>query len=120
MSAPKPFSVSPDIADQTLAAALRHWLPDLSWSQARQHIAARRVRLNGQLILEPARRAREGDTVELLGHSAPKPRQENAVVLRHLDEHLVAAEKPAGIPTVRHPAGRNWTPRRHALAPTLE
>jgi 23S rRNA pseudouridine1911/1915/1917 synthase len=114
------FQVTGEVADQTLAAALRLWLPGLSWAQARQHIAARRVRLNGELILDPARRVREGDTVELLGHSAPKPRSENTVVIRHLDEHLVVAEKPAGIPTVRHPAERHWKPRRRALAPTLE
>jgi 23S rRNA pseudouridine1911/1915/1917 synthase len=116
----EPFPVPPEHADKTLAALLRALLPDLTWSQARQHIAARRVRLNGELILDPARRVRAGDTVELLGHSAPNPRQENAVVIRHLDEHLVVAEKPAGIPTVRHPAERNWSARRRALAPTLE
>jgi 23S rRNA pseudouridine1911/1915/1917 synthase len=115
-----PLIVPPEHADKTLAALLRALLPDLTWSQARQHIAARRVRLNGELILDPARRVREGDTVELLGHSAPRPRQENAVVLRYLDEHLIVAEKPAGAPTVRHPAERNWTARRRALSPTLE
>jgi 23S rRNA pseudouridine1911/1915/1917 synthase len=116
----EPFPVPPGHADQTLAAVLRFLLPGQTWSQVRQHIAARRVRLNGELILDPARRVCEGDTVELLGHSAPKPRQENAVVVRHLDEHLVVAEKPAGIPTVRHPAERHWSARRRALAPTLE
>jgi 23S rRNA pseudouridine1911/1915/1917 synthase len=116
----EPFPVTPEHADKTLAALLRALLPGQSWSQVRQHIAARRVRLNGELILDPARRVHEGDTVELLGHSAPKPRQENAVVIRHLDEHLVVAEKPAGIPTVRHPAERHWTVRRRALAPTFE
>src|SRR5262245_394121 len=115
-----PFPIPPEHADKTLAALLRAVLPDLTWSQARQHVAARRVRLNGELILDPARRVREGDTVELLDHSAPKPRQADAVVIRHLDEHLVIAEKPAGIPTVRHPAERNWSARRRALAPTLE
>jgi 23S rRNA pseudouridine1911/1915/1917 synthase len=114
------FPVPPEQADQTLAALLRTLLPGLTWSQARQHVLSRRVRLNGELILDPARRVRAGDTVELLGHSAPKPRQGDAVVIRHLDEHLVVAEKPAGIPTVRHPAERNWTTRRRALAPTLD
>jgi 23S rRNA pseudouridine1911/1915/1917 synthase len=120
MTAPAQFLISAEEDGATLAALLRNRLPGLSWAQARQHVAARRVRLNGELILDPARRVREGDTVELLGHSAPKPRPENAVVIRHLDEHLVVAEKPAGIPTVRHPAERHWTARRRALAPTLE
>ena len=114
------FPVSQEHAEKTLAAILRVFSPSLTWAQARQHIAARRVRLNGELILDPARRVHEGDTVELLAESAPKARQHGAVVLRHLDEHLVVAEKPAGIPTVRHPAERNWTARRRTLAPTLE
>jgi 23S rRNA pseudouridine1911/1915/1917 synthase len=29
-------------------------------------------------------------------------------------------EKPSGIPTVRHPAERDWNERRRALAPTLD
>jgi 23S rRNA pseudouridine1911/1915/1917 synthase len=116
----EPFSVNPEHADKTLAALLRALLPALTWSQARQHVLSRRVRINGELILDPARRVREGDTVEVLGQSAPKPRQAETVVIRHLDEHIVVAEKPAGIPTVRHPAERNWKPRRRALAPTLE
>jgi 23S rRNA pseudouridine1911/1915/1917 synthase len=112
--------ITADRAELTLAALLRFVIPGLTWSQARQHIEARRVRLNGELILDPARRVHEGDTVELRAQSAPKPRHEGAVVLRHLDEHLVVAEKPTGIPTVRHPAERDWTARRRALAPTLE
>src|SRR5262249_48362572 len=114
------FTVAAPVAEQTLAAALRFWLPDLTWSQARQHVTARRVRLNGELILDPARRVHEGDTVELRAQSAPRPHAHDAVVLRHLDEHLVVAEKPSGIPTVRHPAEREWTARRRALSPTLE
>ncbi len=120
MAASTRFLISAEDADTTLAALLRRNVPGLTWSQARQHVLSRRVRINGELILDPARRVREGDTVELLGQSAPKPRQTDAVVIRHLDEHLVVAEKPAGIPTVRHPAERNWTARRRALAPTLE
>jgi 23S rRNA pseudouridine1911/1915/1917 synthase len=107
-------------AGATLAAFLRPRLGALSWSKVRQLIAARRVRLNGELCLDPARRLKEGDTVELLPHSAPKPRPQEAVVIRHLDEHLVVVEKPAGMNTVRHPAERAWPERRKALSPTLE
>jgi 23S rRNA pseudouridine1911/1915/1917 synthase len=32
----------------------------------------------------------------------------------------VVVEKPAGISTVRHPAERDWSPRRKQLSPTLE
>ena len=68
----------------------------------------------------PARRLKEGDTVEVLDRPAPKPRQQETVVIRHLDEHVVVVEKPAGMNTVRHPAERSWSARRKALSPALE
>ena len=78
------------------------------------------AKVNGELCLDPARRLKEGETVELLARPAPKPRQAEAIVIRHLDEHVVVVEKPSGLPTVRHPSERDWTERRKALAPTLE
>jgi 23S rRNA pseudouridine1911/1915/1917 synthase len=114
------FLVDAGQANQTLAALLRHWLPGQTWSQVRQLVAARRVRLNGDLWLDAARRLKEGDTVELLARPAPRPRPPEAVNLRHLDEQVVVVEKPAGISTVRHPAERDWTARRKALTLTLE
>jgi 23S rRNA pseudouridine1911/1915/1917 synthase len=112
--------VSPDQAGATLAAVLRARLPGQSWSQVRQLVESRRVKVLGELCLDPARRLKEGDTVELLARSAPRPRQPEAVVLRHLDEHLVVVEKPSGLSTVRHPLERAWAERRKALSPTLE
>jgi 23S rRNA pseudouridine1911/1915/1917 synthase len=41
-------------------------------------------------------------------------------VLRHVDEHVIVAEKPAGVPTVRHPAERDWLEPRRRLVPTLD
>jgi 23S rRNA pseudouridine1911/1915/1917 synthase len=120
MTAAAPFLISAEEAEATLAAVLRGRLPGQSWSQVRQLVAARRVMLNGELILDPARRVHEGETVEVLSQSAPRPRQPDAVVIRHLDEHLVVVEKPAGMNTVRHPGERQWKQRRKLLAPTLE
>jgi 23S rRNA pseudouridine1911/1915/1917 synthase len=117
---PQTITVGPEEAGATLAAFLRQHLVSLSWSKVRQFIVSRRVRLNGELWLDPARRLKEGETVELLAASAPKPRQQEAVVIRHLDEHVVVVEKPAGLSTVRHPAERDWTERRKALSPTLQ
>ena len=42
------------------------------------------------------------------------------IVIRHLDGHVVVAEKPSGMSTVRHPLERDWDARRKALSPTLE
>jgi 23S rRNA pseudouridine1911/1915/1917 synthase len=83
-------------------------------------VETRRVRLNGDLILDPARRVKEGDHFELLAKPLPVPRHEDDLKIRHLDEHVVVVEKPSGINTVRHPAERQWTPERKSLSPTLE
>jgi 23S rRNA pseudouridine1911/1915/1917 synthase len=114
------FPVPAEQAGATLAAVLRARLAGQSWSQVRRLIAGRRVRVLGELCLDPARRLKEGDTVELLARPAAPPRQAGAIALRHLDEHIVVVEKPSGINTVRHPLERAWTPRRKALSPTLE
>ena len=116
----KTLTVADDQAGQTVAALLRALVPGSSWNEARRLIAVRRVRLNGELILDPARRVKGGDVFELLARPLPPPRHGDALVVRHLDEHLVVVEKPSGISTVRHPAERDWTARRKALSPTLE
>jgi 23S rRNA pseudouridine1911/1915/1917 synthase len=120
MIAIEPFPIPAHQAGATLAALLRSQLPGQSWKQVRQLIEARQAKVNGELCLDPARRLNEGETVELLARPAPRPRQAEAVVIRHLDEHVVVVEKPSGIATVRHPLERDWTARRKALSPTLE
>jgi 23S rRNA pseudouridine1911/1915/1917 synthase len=119
----KSFSASPVPAEQaglTLAALLRQCLPGQSWNQVRRLIETRRTRVNGELCLDPARRLKEGETVELLARPAAKQHSHEAIVIRHLDEHLVVVEKPSGISTVRHPVERDWNAQRKALSPTLE
>src|SRR2546425_13069541 len=102
------FTITPDQAGQTLAAFLRAHLPDMSWQQVRRLIHIRRARVGGELCPDPARRLKEGDSVELLAVPAPKPRQQKAVTIRYLDPHIVVVEKPSGMSTVRHPSERAW------------
>jgi 23S rRNA pseudouridine1911/1915/1917 synthase len=104
----------------TIAAWLRTHLSDRSWTQVRRVVETRRVRVGGDLCLDPARRLHEGEVVELLAVPAPVARQQEAIRIRHLDQHLVVVEKPSGISTVRHPSERDWNARRKALSPTLE
>jgi 23S rRNA pseudouridine1911/1915/1917 synthase len=115
-----PFPVPPDQADLTLAALLRSRLPGQSWSQVRRLIETRRVKINGEVWLDPARRLKEGDVIELLSRPAAKPRQQESIVIRYCDKHLVVVEKPSGVSTVRHPSERDWNARRKSLSPTLE
>jgi 23S rRNA pseudouridine1911/1915/1917 synthase len=120
MTALDPFPVPPEQAGQTLAAVLRARLPGFSWSQVRRLVQTRRARVLGELCLDPARRLKEGDLVELTARPAPPPRREEDIVLRHLDEHVAVVEKPSGLNTVRHPAERDWAERRKALSPALQ
>jgi 23S rRNA pseudouridine1911/1915/1917 synthase len=108
------------LANQTLAAALRRWLPGQSWTQVRKLIAARRVKLNGELWLDDVRRMKTGDEVEILAAPEKAVSHLDQLVLRHVDEHVVVVEKPAGIPTVRHPAEREWLADRRLKVPTLD
>ncbi len=119
MPSTPPFAVPSEHAEKTLAALLRALLPGQSWNQARRLVTTRRVRINGDVCLDPARRLQEGETIELLARPASVPRQPEAVVIRHLDEHLVVVEKPSGMNTVRHPVERAWPARRKALSPAL-
>jgi 23S rRNA pseudouridine1911/1915/1917 synthase len=114
------FIITAEQAGSTLASAVRVQSPGRSWAQVRRQIASRQVRLNAELCLDPARRLKEGDTVEILAQPTASPRPPEDIVLRHLDEHIVVVEKPSGINTVRHPAERSWTERRKLLEPTLE
>jgi 23S rRNA pseudouridine1911/1915/1917 synthase len=114
------FTVSADQAGQTLATLLRQWLPGQSWSQVRRLVEGRRVRLNGELWLDAVRRLKADDKVEVLPQPLPRPHEPADIVIRHLDDHLVVVEKPAGIATVRHPAERDWLAERRLQVPTLD
>ena len=112
--------VTTEQAQKTLAALLRQWLPGQSWTQVRTLVSSQRIRINDELWLDDARRLKEGDEVEILTRPAPKPKLVDEIVIRHVDEHVVVVEKPAGINTVRHPAERAWREPRKLLSPTLE
>jgi len=114
------FVVTAALAGKTVAAGLRHFLPGQSWSQVRTLIDGRRVRLNGDVWSDEARRLKEGESLEVLNQAAKKVELLDQIVLRHVDEHVVVAEKPPGIPTVRHPAERDWLEPRRLKAPTLD
>ncbi len=119
MNAIAPFPVSAAEANATVTAVLRRKLVGLSWNQVRSLIAARRVKVLGELCLDPARRVKEGDLVELLARPAPRPPQPESIAIRYVDEHLVVVEKPAGLNSVRHPSELHWKDERKFLSPTL-
>ena len=118
---PQSFTVPAEHAGKTVAACLRLWLPGQTWTQVRKLIEARRVKINGEVWLDDARRLKAGDIVDLLAHAEKAPTVFiDQIPIRHIDEHLVVVEKPAGISTVRHPAEKDWLEERRLLVVTLD
>jgi 23S rRNA pseudouridine1911/1915/1917 synthase len=122
MTPSNPHTVTASEAGQTLAAVLRILRPSESWTRVRALATGRRVAVGGSLCMDPARRLKEGEVVEVLPNPAPVVRGERPddVVIRHLDEDVVVVEKASGISTVRHPAERQWKDTRRELVPTLD
>src|SRR5437867_2791916 len=102
------FRVPVELAGQTLAAALRRWLPGRSWDQVRRLVQSRRVFVSGNLCLDAARRLKEDEVVKLLPDPAAAPPTQEDVKIRYIDAHVVVVEKPAGVTTVRHPEEQDW------------
>lgn len=116
------FEVMASEAGHTLAKILRSRLQETrpSWSATRTLIEKRRVKLNGGICVDPVRRLKEGDRVELLPGPERIPRAARDITIRHLDDHIVVVEKPSGISTVRHPAELAWNDAQRRLDPTLQ
>jgi len=114
------FRVLPRQIGQTVAAALREWLPGRSWSEVRRLLTTRRIAINGNPCVDAGRRLRLTDVVQLLAEPAAPPPDVNDVKIRYLDRHVVVVEKPAGITTTRHAEERAMSSRRRQLQPTLD
>ena len=115
-----PFSIPVHLSGQTVAGIVRQLGGNLSWAQARQLIASRRVRVNGGLCLDDARRLKEGEVVEVLSESdSPRPVERDVRIL-FADADLVVVEKPPGIQTVRRAEERDWSDARKQRQPVLQ
>jgi 23S rRNA pseudouridine1911/1915/1917 synthase len=84
----------------TVAAALRRRLTGKSWNEVKRLCATGKVRLDGDLILDPAARVQPGQHLELR-LTAPKPVNTPAGFrIAFEDAHVVVIEKPSGISSV--------------------
>ena len=122
MSSNPPHTVTAEQAGQTLAAVLRTLRPGESWARVKALAIGRQVAVGGSLCMDPARRLKEGEVVEVLAKPAPliKGERPDDIVIRHLDDDVVVVEKPSGVSTIRHPAERQWDEKRRELVPTLD
>jgi len=124
MSPLPPFTVIVPEAGHTLAKVLRSRLHESlpSWNDVRSMITGRRVKVGDALCTDPSRRLKEGEIVELLSNSVYRPKTATAegLVVRHLDDHVIVVEKPAGVNSVRHPSELEWPDKHRQLDPTLQ
>ncbi|MCC6125884.1 MAG: RluA family pseudouridine synthase [Pirellulales bacterium] len=114
------FRVLPRQVGQTIAAALREWLPGQSWTQLRKLLETRRIMVSGNLCTDAGRRLKLQDVVKALPHSIPAPPRETDIRVVYLDSQLIVVDKPPGVTSTRHSEERNWSPRRRQIQPTLD
>jgi 23S rRNA pseudouridine1911/1915/1917 synthase len=94
-------SVKVERAGQELARVVREAIEGLSWNKARDLCRSGRVRVNGQVMLDPALRLRAGDDVAF-APTAPRLRKGAlpADSIIHADMDVVVVNKHAGIMSV--------------------
>ncbi len=114
------FQPSEEIVGKTLAAAIKEKLQCKSWGEARKVVAQRRIQLNGNLCLDPARRLTEKDVLKVWREPLPKPVDKAAVRFVHIDDDLLIVEKPPRVTSARHYEERAMKTRRRQLQPTFE
>ncbi len=91
-----------------------------SWGEARKVVAQRRVQLNGNMCLDPARRLTDRDVLKVWKEPLPKPIDDNAIRIVYVDDDLVVVEKPPRVTSARHYEERAMRTKRRQLQPTLE
>ncbi len=114
------FHVLPKQENQTIAAALRQWLPGQSWGQIRKLMKGRQVMVSGNLCVDAGRRLKLQDVIKILPQPSAPPPKADDVGIRYLDEHVVVVEKPPGLTSNRHKDELQWPAKRRQLQPTLD
>lgn len=120
MSTERLFTISSELAGQTLAGAIRQLAGELSWGQAKRLVTTRRVEINDTLCLNDARRLNAGDVVRVLEHPRPPVPRENNVRILHIDTDMLVIDKPAGVITLRRDEEAEFSEERKELQPSLD
>jgi 23S rRNA pseudouridine1911/1915/1917 synthase len=120
MASARTFHIRPVLDGRPLAAAMARLLPGRSPGEANRLIRQRYVQLNGNVVVDEARRLKAGDVVKVFEHPLAAPVGEEDVAVRYADEHLVVVEKPAGVTTLRQKDEGGRPHRRRDRMPTLE
>ena len=116
----KILHVLPREVGETVAAAMRRWQSDLSWSQIKKLFETRRVMLNGNICTDSARRLKLQDVAKILAQPIAAPPSETDIRILYCDNYVVVAEKPPGVTSTRHDEEKNWPARRKQIQPTFD
>ena len=116
----KTYHVRDHNVGQPLSAMLKRIYAGKSWNEIRRFITTRRIQINGNLCTDEARRLKANEVVRIYGESLDKPPDEQKIIIRYQDEHLMVVEKPAGVTTLRHAEEKHWDEKRKNHQPTLE
>ena len=106
MATPRSIIIDRPLASRTLLEVVQSGFR-LSRKAALNALRQRHVRICGGACIDPNRRLKVGQHVQLetkeasLGKSS-LPAVALQIVVRYADEHLLVVEKPAGLTTVRH------------------
>jgi 23S rRNA pseudouridine1911/1915/1917 synthase len=96
---PSNFRITAEEAGMTLAAVLRRRQPDLAWSRARGLCERGKVRLRGEVTLDPTARVTAGAEV-VIDERAPRPAPKLPGRIAFEDGHVVVVDKPSGMSSV--------------------
>jgi 23S rRNA pseudouridine1911/1915/1917 synthase len=93
-------------AGKTLAAIVREASNTLPWAKARELVTRGKVAVDGERVLDAARRMKEGERV-VIDEKAPRARRGvlDASLLVHVDADVAVVMKPAGILSVPYAEG---------------
>jgi 23S rRNA pseudouridine1911/1915/1917 synthase len=114
------FHAGEQEAGDTLLAALRGWLPETSWNEARRLVRKRHVQVNGNLCLDEARRLKAKEVVKVHKFPLAPPPTADRVKIIYVDDQIIVVEKPSGVTSVRHAQEQSWPDKRKQFQPTLD
>jgi 23S rRNA pseudouridine1911/1915/1917 synthase len=101
MRSPNSIFVDRPLVGRTLLEVLQTAFK-LSRNLAFSALKARQVRICGGVCIDPQRRVKLGQHIQLAPPTTERLAETPDIIVRYRDDHLVVVEKPAGLTTVRH------------------
>lgn len=92
----------------------------LSWSKVRKLVSDCKVTIGEVVCIDEARRLTKGESVCVREAPALRPPTEKDVRIVYVDKHVIIAEKPSGMVTLRRANERAWPWSRRQMQPTLD